>query len=75
MQTRGGLLSLVAAVLVAGCAGGASDVDYTPERGISADIEATHESNPQLLKHGQIEHDEPYDAFPWRLDQRHQSGE
>jgi hypothetical protein len=75
MRISGSLLATLAAALVVGCNSGARDVDYSQERGISADIDATYQTGPQLLKHGQIEHDEPYDAFPWQLDQRHQSGD
>jgi hypothetical protein len=75
MRIPSHLLPIAAAVLIVGCNGGAREVDYSQERGISADIDATYQTGPQLLKHGQIEHSEPYDAFPWRLDERHQSGE
>ncbi|HEV8028991.1 MAG TPA: hypothetical protein VGP50_16275 [Stellaceae bacterium] len=75
MRMPGSLLPLAAAALIYGCAGGARDVDYGQERGISADIDATYQTGPLLLKHGQIEHDEPYGAFPWQLDERHQDAE
>jgi hypothetical protein len=71
MRMKESLLLAAVALLVAGCTGGAREADYSEERGISADIDATHRTDPQLLMHGQIEHDEPYDAFPWRLDERH----
>ncbi len=75
MRRRGSLLAVVGAAVIAGCAAGARDGDYSQQRGIADDIDASHLTNPRLLQRGQIEHDEPYDAFPWRLDERHQSGE
>ena len=75
MRMPGFLLQVVGAAVIAGCTDGAREVDYSQDRSISADIDATHQTGPILLKHGQIEHDQPYDAFPWRLDERHQSAE
>jgi hypothetical protein len=72
-EGRGGFLAVIGVAAIAGCAMGAGEVDYPPERGISADIGAAHQSSPQLLQRGQIEHDEPSDAFPWQLDEGHQT--
>ncbi len=63
----------VTVMAVAACGNGAHNVDYPPGRGISADIEATHQTNP-LITRGLRLRSEPYDAFPWQLDERHQSG-
>jgi hypothetical protein len=73
MQRRGSFLAVIGVTVIAGCATGAGDVDKSPERGISADIDASHQTSPQLLQRGQIEHDEPGDAFPWQFDERHQT--
>jgi hypothetical protein len=63
----------VALVLLAGCAssGGARDVDYTQERGISADIAASHATGPGSLDRGETFEGEPIGAMPWTLDERH----
>jgi hypothetical protein len=71
MERRAAVPAVLLAALIAGC-GGAREVDYPPGRGISADIDASQVTNPQRLRQGQVEHDEPLDAFPWALDQRHQ---
>jgi hypothetical protein len=67
-------LGLMAAlVLLAACAssGGARDVDYTQERGISADIAATHAEGASSLDRGETVTGEPLGAMPWTLDERH----
>jgi hypothetical protein len=61
-----------AVMLVGACAPGARDVDYPPSRGVSDDIDAARQTSP-LVTQGQRLRNEPYDAFPWRLDARHQS--
>ncbi|MGO8918726.1 MAG: hypothetical protein ACLQJR_22735 [Stellaceae bacterium] len=63
---------LAALVALAGCAGtgGARDVDYTPERGISADIAASH-TGPGALDRGETFTGEPIGAIPWTADERH----
>ena len=73
MQGRGGFLAVIGSAVIAGCAIGARDVDYRPERGISADIDATHQTSPRLLQRGQIQHDAPNDAFPWQFEDRHRT--
>jgi hypothetical protein len=72
MGRQGSVLAAIVTAIVAGCTLGARDIDYSPQRAISDDIYATHQTSPRLLQHGQIEHDEPADAFPWELDSRHQ---
>ncbi len=58
-------------VLVVGCAEGARDIDYTPERGISADIAASHATGPTSLDRGETVGGEPVGAIPWTDDWRH----
>lgn len=64
-----GLLLLLA--LLPACSGGARDVDYPPERGISADIAASHASGATSTYLGRTIGGEPLGAFPWTLDERH----
>lgn len=63
-----------ALALLAGCAGGAREVDYPPERGISADIAATHFSGASSIYPGMDVNavSEPLGAIPWQLGERHQ---
>lgn len=72
MRGTANILVAIGVALIAGCAGGARDVDYSRDRAISADIDASLSTTSPLLKHGQIEHDEPYGAIPWLPDTRHQ---
>jgi hypothetical protein len=58
--------------LLAGCSGGAREVDYPPERGISADIAASRYSGPTSLYPGMSESGELEGVMPWQLDERHQ---
>jgi hypothetical protein len=53
-------------VLLVGCVGGAHDIDYTQERGISADIAATHATGPSSLDRGETVKGEPVGAIPWQ---------
>ena len=69
MQGKG--VFLAAALAIAACGDGARDVDYPPSRGISADIDAAHQINSPAINRGDRLRDEPYDAFPWQLDERH----
>lgn len=61
-----------ALLLLAGCTGGARDVDYTQERGISADIAASRYAGPTSLYPGMNENGEPLGLVPWQLGERHQ---
>lgn len=63
MTRRLGLLAPL--VVLIGCGGGARDVDYTQERGISADIAATHATGPGSLDRGETVTGEPVGAIPW----------
>jgi hypothetical protein len=60
-------------IAIGGC-DGARDVDYSPSRGISADIDATYETGATALMRGRTTQSEPYGSMPWQLDERHQSG-
>jgi len=69
MQLKVVLPALVA-MAAAGCELGSRDLDTPPSRGISSDIDATHQTSPNAM-HGQRARDEPYDALPWLLEGRH----
>jgi len=70
MQLKDVLLALVAMAAAAGCELGSRDLDTPPSRGISSDIDATHQTSPSVTR-GQRARDEPYDALPWQLEGRH----
>jgi hypothetical protein len=69
MQWKAVLLALIAMAAI-GCAPASGVVDTPPSRGISSDIDATHQTSPSVT-HGQRARDEPYDALPWQLEGRH----
>ncbi|HUH84614.1 MAG TPA: hypothetical protein VLX85_08375, partial [Stellaceae bacterium] len=56
--------------LLAGCAGDARDVDYTTQRAISADIDASRFQGATNSFPGWSGHDEPVGAYSWQFDQR-----
>jgi len=61
------LSPLVMLALLAGCAGGATDVEYTPQRSISADIDASHLRGSTGNYPGIGGRTESVDVIPWRL--------
>jgi hypothetical protein len=67
--------ALAALFLLAGCSGGARDVDYTPDRGISADIAASHSPGSGSLSPGMSgiseSSNEPLGLLPWEIGERH----
>ncbi len=68
MRRKGAFLAaLVLATAMGGCGDGARNADYPPSRGISADIEASHQTNPSIMR-GLRPRSEPYDCFPWQLE-------
>jgi hypothetical protein len=58
-------LIVAATAALAACSGG--DADYSPQRAISEDIDATYDSGPTSLNRGEDPRDEPEGAFPWRI--------
>lgn len=69
-------VSILALALLTGlalCGGGARDVDCPPERGVSADISASHFNGPTSAYPGMLQREEPLGVFPWNLDERHQT--
>ncbi len=70
MQRVGLLMAVVA--LLAACSGGARDVDYSQQRGISADIAATYATGPTSMQdYGETTRMEPYGAIPWEAPESH----
>jgi hypothetical protein len=67
------IIGWVLVLATLGCSS-ARNVDYPPSRGISADVAASHASGPISARPGSLLRDEPYDAVPWQLGERHQSG-
>jgi hypothetical protein len=63
------IAALAAMTVLAGCA---QDIDYPPDRGISADIDASRYSGASSLYPGMSERSEPLGVFPWQIDERHQ---
>jgi hypothetical protein len=61
------ITTLLALPLLAGCGAGARNIDYSYERGISADIDAAHFRGASSESPGMTAHDEPVGASPWRL--------
>lgn len=67
---RLGLLAVLA--LLGACSGGAREVDYSQQRGISADIAATYATGPSSMQNfGETVGMEPYGAIPWASGERH----
>jgi hypothetical protein len=53
-------------LLLAGCTGAGDN--YVPERGISADIDASHFRGATSSYPGLNGHDEPLGTYSWRID-------
>ncbi len=58
-------LGSMALAVLCGCAA----VDVSPARGISQDIEATHQPGATSLRPGETRHNEPVEPAPWRLEE------
>lgn len=64
-MTRG-LAATAVLLLLAGCTGAGDS--YVPERGISADIDASRFQGANTVFPGLNGHDEPLGTYSWRLD-------
>ena len=67
-MTRGVVLAVLAGVTGALAGRAGPDIDYSPSRAISADIDAVHDTGPTSLYPGEAPRDEPNGAFPWRIE-------
>lgn len=66
--------AVVALVVLAGCAGGAREVDYPPSRGISADVAAGMPQGASSLYPGMNVGSggvAPLGVLPWQIGERH----
>ena len=74
-MTRGeALLTTLLVAMLAGCGIGARDINYSRDRAISDDIAATYQIGPNGNYPGRARQNQPLGAFPWQLDERHQTG-
>ena len=71
--TTAAFVLTLAVIGLAGCAGdSARSVDYSQQRGISADIAATHDHGPTSAQPGLTSREEPIGVLPWEIGDRHQ---
>jgi hypothetical protein len=56
-----------ATAALAACAGG--DINYSQQRAISQDIDASFDHGPTSLSPGENPRDEPDGAYPWRINE------
>jgi hypothetical protein len=68
MKWKAALLALTA-MAVAGCSS-TREFDVSQSRAITSDIEATHQTSPSVITHGQRQRDEPDNGLPWQVDGR-----
>lgn len=61
------LAAIIGVALLVGCAGGAREVDYSPQRNYTADIDASLHHGPTAAKPGMVGAEEPIGAFPWEI--------
>jgi hypothetical protein len=66
------LIVALGAAALAGCDNGAREVDFTPQRAISSDIDASLNHGPTASKPGMSSSEEPQGAFPWDIGQSRQ---
>jgi hypothetical protein len=66
------LIVALGAAALAGCQNGAREVDYTPQRAISSDIDASLNHGPTASKPGMSSSEEPLGVFPWDIGQSRQ---
>jgi hypothetical protein len=66
------VIVVLGAAALAACQNGAREVDYTPQRAISSDIDASLNHGPTASKPGMSSNEEPQGAFPWDIGQSRQ---
>jgi len=74
MAWRVPVLLAATAIVLAACSGGAREVDYSPQRGYSADINAALNHGPTAAQPGMLAREEPIGAIPWRSHDRNPNG-
>lgn len=74
MTWRIPVLMAVMATALAACDIGARDVDYTPQRAYSADIDAALNHGPTAANPGIMAREEPIGAIPWHSTDRDPNG-
>ena len=74
MAWRKLLLLAPIATSLAACDIGAREVDYTPQRAYSADIDAALDHGPTAAHPGMLAREEPIGAMPWRSHDRTPNG-
>ena len=74
MTWRIPVLLAVMAMTLAACDTGARDVDYSPQRAYSADIDAALNHGPTASHPGIVAREEPIGAIPWRIPDRDAPG-
>ena len=72
MNWQGSVLIAMVAAALAGCSVGARDIDYSPQRAYSADIDAALNHGPTAAQPGQVAREEPIGAIPYASNERHQ---
>jgi len=61
------LVALAGMLALAGCEGGAREVDYSQQRGISSDIANSLNHGPTAVQPGEAGDEEPLGAQPWTI--------
>ena len=61
------LPAIVGWLALAGCSFGAREVDQSPQRNYTADIDASLNHGPTSMRPGMAGLQEPLGAFPWEL--------
>jgi hypothetical protein len=61
------LAAIIAALALVGCDSGAREVDYSPQRNFTADIDASLNHGPTSSKPGMVGAQEPIGALPWEI--------
>lgn len=74
MSWQANLLLAVMMAALAGCDIGAREVDFTPQRNISADIAAALDRGPTASHPGIAAREEPIGAIPWQSHDRRPDG-
>jgi hypothetical protein len=61
------LAAMIGVLALLGCSTGAREVDYSPQRAYSSDIDSSLNHGPTSSKPGMVDSEEPTGAFPWDI--------